>query len=77
MRTEKIKEKYNQYGLDKDDVFHGTPWGTFSAWKNEEVDNLWSKLNPLCDGTFKKVMIGEASHIWRAFHALFGGNKNT
>ena len=21
MRTEKIKEKYNQYGLDKDDVF--------------------------------------------------------
>ena len=61
--------------IDKDDVFHGTPWGTFSAWKNEEMDNLWSKINPLCDNTFKKVMIGEADHIWRAFHALFGGKN--
>lgn len=55
------------------DPLHGTPWGTFSAWKNEESDNLWSKLTPICENKFKKVMIGETSHIWGAFHALFGG----
>tara|TARA_R110002110_G_scaffold274326_1_gene489605 strand:+ start:570 stop:1814 length:1245 start_codon:yes stop_codon:yes gene_type:complete len=62
--------------VDENDLFHGTPWGTFSAWKNEETDNLWSKLNPLCDNKFKKVMIGESNHIWRAFHALFGGKAS-
>jgi sporulation protein YhbH len=74
-----INEHYSGLAdeIDKDDVFHGTPWGTFSAWKNEEMDNLWSKLNPLCDSKFKKVMIGEAAHIWRAFHALFGGNNSS
>jgi sporulation protein YhbH len=49
------------------------PWGTFSAWKNEELDNLWSKLNSLCDHKFKKVMIGSSDHIWKAFTYLFGG----
>jgi len=61
--------------IRKDDPFYGTPWGTFSAWKNEEMENLWSKINPLCDNIFKKVMVGEADHIWRAFHALFGGGN--
>ncbi len=61
--------------IKKDDPFYGTPWGTFSAWKNEEMENLWSKLTPLCDNIFKKVRIGEPDHIWRAFHALFGGSK--
>jgi len=59
--------------VDADDVFHGTPWGTFSAWKNDEADNLWSRLAPLCDNIFKRVMLGESKHIWRAFHSLFGG----
>tara|TARA_R100000808_G_scaffold9063_1_gene25175 strand:- start:5276 stop:6517 length:1242 start_codon:yes stop_codon:yes gene_type:complete len=62
--------------IEKEDPLHGTPWGTFSAWKNEEMDNLWSKLNPICDNKFKKVMIGETSHIWRAFHSLFGGKNS-
>ena len=62
--------------IDPDDPFHGTPWGTFSAWKNEEMENLWSKLVPVCDNTFKKVMIGQSDHIWRAFHALFGGKSS-
>ncbi len=61
---------------DADDVFQGTPWGTFSAWKNEEMENLWSKLNPICDKTFKKIMIGESEHIWKAFHGLFGGKNH-
>jgi sporulation protein YhbH len=70
-----INEQYKGMAdeVDEDDVFRGTPWGTFSAWKNEEMDNLWSKLNPICDNKFKKVMIGETDHIWRAFHSLFGG----
>jgi len=59
--------------IDKNDPFYGTPWGTFSAWKNEEMENLWSKLTPICDSKFKKVMVGESPHIWRAFHSLFGG----
>ena len=59
--------------IDKDDPFYGTPWGTFSAWKNEEMDNLWSKLTSLCDNQFKRVMVGESDHIWRAFYSLFGG----
>jgi sporulation protein YhbH len=61
--------------IDENDVFHGTPWGTFSAWKNDEMDNLWSKLNPICDNKFKRVMVGEPSHIWRAFNSLFGGKN--
>jgi len=70
-----INEQYRGLAdeVEKDDPFHGTPWGTFSAWKNEEMDNLWSKLTPICDKTFKKVMVGEPNHIWRAFHDLFGG----
>tara|TARA_R110000824_G_scaffold156136_2_gene329030 strand:+ start:3483 stop:4724 length:1242 start_codon:yes stop_codon:yes gene_type:complete len=59
----------------EDDAFHGTPWGTFSAWKNEEMENLWAKLTPLCDNSFKKVMVGQKEHIWAAFSTLFGGKK--
>jgi len=53
----------------------GYPWPSFSAWKNDEMDNLWSKLAPLCDNKFKKVMIGQTEHIWVAFKDLFGGGK--
>ena len=48
-------------------------YGLFSAWKNEEMENLWSKLSPICDNKFKKVMVGETAHIWSAFQTLFGG----
>ena len=70
-----INEQYKGLAdeIDKDDPFYGTPWGTFSAWKNEEMDNLWSKLTSLCDNQFKRVMVGESDHIWRAFYSLFGG----
>ena len=70
-----INESYKGLAdeIGPNDVFHGTPWGTFSAWKNEESDNLWAKLTPICDNKFKKVMIGETSHIWTAFQSLFGG----
>jgi len=70
-----INENYKDLAdeIDEDDSLHGTPWGTFSAWKNEEMENLWSKLSPICDNKFKKIMIGEPGHIWRAFHTLFGG----
>ena len=53
----------------------GQPWPSFTAWKNEELDNLWSKLNPICDNKFKKVMIGHTDHIWKGFKALFGGGS--
>ena len=59
--------------VEERDNFYGSPWTTFSAWKNEDLDNLWSKLTPICDNKFKKVMIGETGHIWRAFQSLFGG----
>jgi sporulation protein YhbH len=51
----------------------GEPWGNFSAWKNEEMDNLWNRLTPLCDNQFKRVMVGSSEHIWSAFNKLFGG----
>ena len=44
-------------------------------WKNEELDNLWSKVTPICDNKFKKVMIGQTEHIWKAFKSLFGGGN--
>ena len=74
-----INEQYEGLGdeVDVDDPLQGTPWGTFSAWKNEEMDNLWSKLNPLCDNKFKKVMVGQSAHIWRAFSSLFGGKTRS
>ena len=72
-----INENYSGMADEEieDDVFHGTPWGSFSAWKNEEMENLWAKLTPLCDNRFKKVMVGQKEHIWTAFNVLFGGKK--
>jgi uncharacterized sporulation protein YeaH/YhbH (DUF444 family) len=74
-----INENYE--GLDDDtlndtDSFSSAPWGNFSAWKNENMENLWSRVRPLCDSTFKRVMIGESDHIWKAFKSLFGGGKD-
>ena len=70
-----INEHYKDFvdTTGSQDPLHGTAWGTFSAWKNEEMENLWSKLNPICDQKFKKIMVGQPDHIWRAFHSLFGG----
>jgi len=62
--------------IDEENPFSGTPWGTFSAWKNEEMDNLWAKLTPICDNKFKRIMVGESGHIWHAFHDLFGGKRS-
>ena len=59
--------------IDDDDGLGLSSWATFSAWKNEEMENLWAKLNPLCDNKFKKVMVGDTEHIWTAFNAFFGG----
>jgi len=52
------------------------PWANFSAWKNENLENLWSQLIPICDNKFKKIMIGQKEHIWGAFNTLFGGKKH-
>jgi len=68
-----INEHYKGMADDEETTTTGLPWDTFSAWKNEEMENLWSKLNPICDHKFKKVMIGDTSHIWLAFNTLFGG----
>ncbi len=70
-----INEQYSGLADEDDTTFSigSNPWGTFSAWKNEESDNLWAQLTPLCDNKFKKVMIGSTEHIWTAFNYLFGG----
>ena len=70
-----INEHYSNFAEEGTDAImpDGHPWPSFSAWKNEEMDNLWSKLNPICDNKFKKVMIGQTDHIWKAFNLLFGG----
>ena len=73
-----INESYS--GLaddDGDNNFGISSWATFSAWKNEEMENLWAKLGPLCDNKFKKVMVGDTEHIWTAFNALFGGKNKS
>ncbi len=72
-----INEQYSGLADDDDSTFsfETNPWGTFSAWKNEESDNLWAQLTPLCDNKFKKVMIGSPNHIWTAFNYLFGGKE--
>jgi len=73
-----INDNYAGLGDTPDDPgnYGGLPWGTFSAWKDEETDNLWSNLNPICDNTFKKIMIGSTDHIWPAFTYLFGGGAH-
>jgi uncharacterized sporulation protein YeaH/YhbH (DUF444 family) len=53
------------------------PWANFSAWKSESLENLWSRLTPICDAKFKKIMIGQKEHIWGAFNNLFGGKKQS
>tara|TARA_R110000824_G_scaffold8064_2_gene36702 strand:+ start:1890 stop:3125 length:1236 start_codon:yes stop_codon:yes gene_type:complete len=72
-----INEHYSNFAdEEKESIMpDGYPWPSFSAWKNEEMDNLWSKLAPMCDSKFKKVMIGQTAHIWEAFNGLFGGGK--
>jgi sporulation protein YhbH len=73
-----INEHYSTLSDEDDTTFSmgNNHWGTFSAWKNEEVDNVWSRLTPLCDNKFKKVMIGTTDHIWTAFNYLFGAKNN-
>ncbi len=73
-----INENYE--GLDDDALhddskFKTSPWANFSAWKNENLENLWTRMRPICDNTFKRVMIGEPDHIWKAFTTLFRGGK--
>lgn len=70
-----INENYSNFAEENEQAImpDGYPWPSFTAWKNEEVDNLWSKITPLCDNSFKKVMIGQTDHIWRAFKDLFKG----
>jgi sporulation protein YhbH len=70
-----INEHYSNFAEEDRDVTtpDGYPWPSFSAWKNDELENLWSKLTPLCDSKFKKVMIGQTEHIWKSFNRLFGG----
>ncbi|MCP4123980.1 MAG: DUF444 family protein [Bacteroidetes bacterium] len=71
-----INEHYGNFAEDEDSMSPtGYPWPSFSAWKNEELENLWSKLTPVCDAKFKKVMIGQTEHIWKSFNKLFGGGK--
>jgi len=72
-----INEHYSNFADEHEEAVmpDGYPWPSFSAWKNEELENLWSKLTPLCDSKFKKVMIGQTAHIWQAFNSLFGGGK--
>lgn len=72
-----INEHYSNFTEDDIEAIMptGETWPSFSAWKNEELDNLWSKLAPICDNKFKKVMIGQTDHIWKAFQRLFGGSK--
>ena len=70
-----INEHYGNFADgDKDEIMpSGAPWPSFTAWKQEDTDNLWSRLNPICDNKFKKVMIGHTDHIWKGFKRLFGG----
>mgnify|MGYP003670546936 CR=1 FL=1 len=72
-----INEHYSNFAEEDTEVVmpDGYPWPSFAAWKNDEVENLWSKLTPLCDNKFKKVMIGQTDHIWKAFSQLFAGGK--
>tara|TARA_R100001594_G_scaffold97092_1_gene131298 strand:+ start:224 stop:1468 length:1245 start_codon:yes stop_codon:yes gene_type:complete len=74
-----INEHYGNFGEDgsEETMPDGLPWPSFSAWKQEEKDNLWSKLTPICDNKFKKVMIGDTDHIWKAFKKLFGGSTTS
>jgi sporulation protein YhbH len=71
-----INEHYRNFADEGKEVImpDGYPWPSFAAWKNEELENLWSKLTPLCDSKLKKVMIGQTEHIWKAFNRLFGGS---
>jgi len=72
-----INEHYSNFAEEGTESImpDGYPWPSFSAWKNEELENLWSKLTPICDNKFKKVMIGQTDHIWKAFKLLFEGGK--
>jgi sporulation protein YhbH len=72
-----INEHYSNFADDGADEImpDGYPWPSFSAWKTQELENLWAKLTPLCDNKFKKVMIGQTDHIWKAFKELFGGGN--
>ena len=74
-----INEHYGNFADEgKEEVLSsGYPWPSFSSWKNEELENLWTKLTPICDNKFKKVMIGHTDHIWQAFKQLFGGGDKS
>jgi len=70
-----INEHYSNFAEEGTEAVMptGMPWPSFSSWKNDEMDNMWTKLTPICDNKFKRVMIGQTEHIWKAFNELFGG----
>ena len=72
-----INEHYSNFAEEDTETVMptGMPWPSFSSWKNDEMDNMWTKLSPICDNKFKRVMIGQTDHIWKAFNELFGGSS--
>lgn len=40
-----------------------------------EATNLWKKLSPITDESFRRVKISKPKHIWPSFQHIFGGKN--
>jgi len=44
-------------------------------YNQSEATNLWKKLTPITDDSFKKVKLSKPAHIWPSFQHIFGGKN--
>jgi len=44
-------------------------------YNQSEATNLWKKLTPITDNSFKKVKLSKPRHIWPSFQHIFGGKS--
>jgi uncharacterized sporulation protein YeaH/YhbH (DUF444 family) len=64
--------------VDPDSFPHDNTYGILSksfSYNQSEATNLWKKLSPIVDDSFKRVRISKAEHIWPSFKKLFGGKE--
>ena len=45
---------------------------TFTAWKEDDGDSIWTMCVPLVDHKFKRLLLTKSDQIWASFKQIFG-----
>jgi len=48
---------------------------TFTAWKETELNSIWTLCTPLIDNKFKRFLLTKPGQIWPTFKKIFGAKE--